>query len=226
MNESGLFQRLGARVTELFPAGVGVGVCGSDIALYDGLFHVEQRAILGAAPARQREFLAGRMAARRAQQALGRAPQPVLMGADRAPVWPAGLRGSISHAGRACVAVVTDDPAIAAMGVDIEDDAPLPKDIHDTVLLPEEQHWIGQQTSPDLLARLFFSAKECAYKAQYPLTRQLFGFDVITIRPDLLARSFEAQFMQAVPPFASGALLAGRFSIDEGLIITAVTIPA
>jgi len=219
-------QGLEALVAGLFPLPVGVGI--TNPLTYAGreLFHVEQAAIRNAIPARQREFRAGRAAARAAQVALGLAPRPVPMGDDRAPVWPAGLSGSISHTGDTCIAVLCNDPVIAALGLDIEEDAPLPADILDTVLAPDERRWISQQADPGRMARLFFSAKECAYKAQYPLTRQLFGFEVITISADPGAGRFEARFTRPMPPFASGTRLAGRLSVTHGLIITAIALRA
>lgn len=219
-------QQLEVLVAALFPVRVGVGVT-NPLAETDGaLFHVEQEAIRRAIPARQREFRAGRTAVRMAQAALGLAPCAVPMGPDRAPVWPDGQCGAISHAGDTCIAVVCADPAIKALGLDIEPRAPLPDDILETVLNPDERHWISQQPNPGVLARLFFSAKECAYKAQYPLTGQLFDFDTIAIAVNPGQGEFEAVFTRPVPPFARGAGLVGRLSVTDRLIITAIALPA
>jgi len=218
--------QLEALVAAMFPVRVGVGVTNPLAGPGGALFHVEQEAIRHAAPARQREFQAGRLAARLAQTALNLAPRPVLMAADRAPVWPAGLCGSISHTGDTCIAVVCDDPAIAALGLDVELNAPLPDEVLDTVLSGEEQAWINRQTNPGPLARLIFSAKECAYKAQYPLSGQLFGFDTIATTTDLAQGVFEARFTRAIPPFACGGRLGGRLSFTDQLIITAIAVPA
>ncbi len=54
-------------------------------------------ALPGAVPARLAQFSTGRTAARLALQHPGQ---------DRAPVWPAGSVGSISHCVRLCLAVV------------------------------------------------------------------------------------------------------------------------
>ena len=217
-------QQLEAKVAALFPVRVGVGVTHPLTAPEGRLFHVEQEAIRHAIPARQREFRAGRAAVRKAQAALGLVAGAVPMGRDRAPVWPAGQCGSISHAGNTCIAVVSDDPAIKALGLDIEERMPLPDDILGTVLNPDEQRWINQQPNPGLLARLFFSAKECAYKAQYPLSGQLFGFDTIAITANPPQGVFEARFTRPVAPFARDARLSGRLSITDQLIVTAIAL--
>jgi len=216
--------RIEARATSLFPGSVAVAVADPCAEIAADLFHVEQSAIEGAVPSRRREFLAGRAAARLAQQALGLPPQRVLMGADRAPIWPEGLSGSISHAGGVCIAAVTVDPTIAALGLDIEDDAALPEELFDSVLHLHEQRWIDRRPDPGRVARIFFSAKECAYKAQYPLSGRVFGFEFITVVPDLDRGTFEARFTRPVSPFSHGSLLAGRFSVGDGLIMTAITL--
>src|SRR3981081_2261214 len=52
-----------------------------------------------AVESRQREFLAGRLCAEFALCCLGAASTHVAMGGDRAPVWPDGVVGSITHSG-------------------------------------------------------------------------------------------------------------------------------
>lgn len=216
--------RIESQAAALFPASVAVALTDPGADLGDGLFHVEQSAVEGAVPAREKEFLAGRSAVRAAQRALGLQPQPIPMGPDRAPVWPEGQTGSISHAGGVCVAAVTTDPSIAALGIDIEEDAPLPEEVFDTVLHLHEQRWIYRQPDPGSVARIFFSAKECAYKTQYPLSRQMFGFEIISVVTDLQRGTFEARFTRPVSPFSRGSVLSGRFFVAEGLIMTAITL--
>ena len=214
--------RLIARARGLFTVAAGVGHT-DPRAPHATMFHVEQSAFQNAVPARRREFLAGRAAARQAQEALGLVARPVPVGADRAPIWPEGLCGSISHTADTCLAVVCNDPSVSTIGLDIEEAEPLPDDILETVLTHDERRWIAQQPDPRLLARAIFSAKECAYKAQYPLSRQLFGFEVIAVTPG--PGTFEARFTRAIPPFDAGHMLRGRLSIGGGLILTGMTIP-
>lgn len=214
-----------AVVASLFEGRVGVGVT-DPTREYGAMFHVEHSAIRGAVPLRQREFLAGRAAARMAQAELGLAPRPVGMGNDRAPVWPDGMRGSISHSGKVCVAVVSDDPSISALGLDIEENAALPEDVLETILSTDEQSWINDKADPLHLARLIFSAKECAYKAQYPLSGQLFGFETIGISVNPSLGTFRAHFLRPVAPFDIGHTLQGRFSVVGRYLFTGVCVRA
>ena len=67
-------------------------------AVNEGLLPEERGAVAKAVPKRVAQFTAGRVCARRALAQLGNTePVPILMGEDRAPQWPAGYVGSISH---------------------------------------------------------------------------------------------------------------------------------
>jgi len=194
----------------------------------------EERAALSRAlPGRLREFDAGRAAARAAMAGLGVAPAPVLHGADRAPIWPAGLTGSITHGAGACLAAVARRRDLRAIGLDLEADAPLEPELFETICTPEELDRLATlpQRARGQRARLIFSAKEAAYKAQYPLSRTLFDFHTLEIRLDTddtnkRSDKFTARFLRPVAPFAAGSLISGRYAIGGGLIVTAATLPA
>ena len=167
-----------------------------------------------ALPARLAEFSAGRAAAR---MALGRPDQALPMGPDRAPVWPADSVGSITHCAGLCLAIAGRAADFQGLGLDGEPDLPLDPTLWDTVLRPDEQ-------APDGLAAMaHFVAKEAAYKAQYPLSRHLFGFQ--TLRLTFAGDHFRASFAQAVPPFAKGHILQGRMIRAGGYLGALVTLP-
>jgi 4'-phosphopantetheinyl transferase EntD len=71
------------------------------------------------APARAREFLAGRVAAHRALAALN-APNCSVARQARAPVWPTGFVGSISHSAGLAVALCASSQHYLALGIDIQ----------------------------------------------------------------------------------------------------------
>lgn len=167
---------------------------------------------------RQREFAAGRAAARDAMAQLGLDPMAIPAAADRAPLWPQGVRGSISHSNSLCAAVLTRDAA--SLGLDIEADMPLDADLLSTICSDYEQARIA---GPDQLwlAKLIFSAKEASYKAQYPLTQMLFGFDHLDVALDLPGRAFTATFLKPAGDFVAGDKLPGRFDQFQGHLVTA-----
>lgn len=182
----------------------------------------EAAQIAQAVPNRQAEFAAGRAAARDAMRQLGLPAAPVLMGADRAPQWPAGLRGSIAHTDRLCAAAVTRGGQL--IGLDVEHDTDLSSDLMDSICSAQERARIAGPNQARL-AKLIFSAKEAAYKAQYPASGMLFGFDHLDVDLDLDRRTFTATFLAPAVCFAAGDRLHGRFDRAAGHIVTAVSIP-
>ena len=171
-------------------------------------------------PSRRNEFAAGRAASRLAMAGLGIAPCAIPAAPDRSPIWPEGIRGSISHSDTLCAAAVTD--ADCFLGLDLELNTDLSPGLLSTVCSDTE---IARIAGADhlRLAKLIFSAKEAAYKAQYPLSRELFGFDHMEVVLDLGTLSFEAIFVQPAGPISEGVRLHGRFDAVDGHLVTAVT---
>ncbi|MGF7008565.1 4'-phosphopantetheinyl transferase family protein [Aminobacter sp. BE322] len=187
----------------------------------------EEAAIANASASRRREFTAGRTLARTAMRELGLAPAAVPAGADRAPAWPAGMTGSISHCADWCVAAIaraTD--GYLAVGLDIEPALPLDAELVEDICTADERAWLAGQPARrrGLLARAIFSAKECAYKCQYPLSGKLFGFDAMSVRLDPASGTFVASFQGDAAPFSRGDQLAGRMSLGRDHIVTAMTL--
>ena len=168
-------------------------------------------------PARRVEFAAGRSAARAEMAALGLPPLPIPMGADRAPVWPGGVTGTITHCAGACLALAGQAADWHGLGLDAEPLVPLEAGLWPLILGPDEE-------GDGLQALRSFVAKEAAYKAQYPLSRTLFDFH--TLRLDWRGAQFTAHFTRAVPPFAKGAQLQGRLVQAGGFVVAFVAIAA
>ncbi len=205
-------------IAALFPGRVFVGKARPGEGATDGAFSAELAALGRVAPVRRQEFLAGRLALRRAQRAMGVTAFPVLPGRDRAPVWPAGHCGSISHAGDRAIAVLAATGPLAALGLDMEPAEPLPSDLLDEILSAAERDDLKGFTRPDVAARIVFSVKEAVYKAQYPLTRQLFGFDRLRVRLDG-ACGFQAVFRHGLAGFSAGHAVHGRYLVHSGMIV-------
>lgn len=187
----------------------------------------ERQGLERAAPKRFREFAAGRHCARRCLQELGFAPVAIPSGSDRLPIWPEGVTGSITHTDDHCAAAVARcSQDVTSIGIDLEPDDDLPEDILDTVCLSEEQMWLRDQPvgRRGLLAKAIFSAKECAYKTQYPLSRTMLEFHDFRIRLRTDDQCFEAEFMRDAGLFIKGERLAGQIRIGNGAIATAIVL--
>jgi len=194
-------------------------------ALYPG----EEPAVARAVAARRREFVAGRTCARRAMVALGEPPAAVFQGDDRSPIWPPGLVGTIAHTGTWCVAAVARAAdGFRALGLDLEPESPIRAELLGTICLPEERAYLDSQAPAQrgLLGRLLFSAKECAFKCQYALSRTFLDFHAMRIHLDRPGGGFVAVFRRAAGPFATGDELRGRFLVARGYIVTAMALIA
>lgn len=214
-----------ALVTEILPQGLAVAA-GDPTVMPDCIDPDEDRAVRGAVPRRVVEFHAGRAAARAAMQVLGAPGQSILVAQDRAPVWPDGLTGSISHSSTACVAAVGKASDWRGIGVDLEEATALDPLLIGEVCTKAERRWLGQQPEAErgLMAKLIFSAKEAAYKAQYTQSRRLFGFDALEVSIDRHTSRFKAQFCAPQEPFAAGDFLHGSYAHAAGLLVTGVAI--
>lgn len=183
------------------------------------LWPAELDGIARAVPARLAEFQAGRAAARAAMQALGLPACAIPAGHDRAPVWPAGVVGSISHSDGICAALVARAGPVTALGLDLEPDAALDPALWPEVCTAAElarlDHLPASQRGP--AARLIFSAKECSYKALYPGSRRVIGFQAMQIMADPATGTYAATLLQSVGARPAGVTLPGRFARTGGL---------
>lgn len=223
-------------IAALFGADVAVAVLPVD-GDHPPLLPVEEPAIARAVPKRRAEFTAGRAAARLAMQRLGLLPQAVPAAPDRSPIWPAGLTGSISHAAGFCAVVLTRDTG-RNLGLDIEDPAPLDAELWPLVLTPDEIAALDTLpvSARGLAAKRIFGIKEAAYKAQFPLTGAVIGFQALQVTltdAASQARVTATRTGQMVPGLAglfpgtgTGFGLAGPDDRCGGLLIAAVTLPA
>lgn len=114
--------------------------------------------------------LGGRLCAERALTELGEPRPQVGRGADGAPIWPAGWRGSITHSAKRVAAVVGPAAQWQALGLDSEAllDPPAAAEVlamcgcsaeRARLAEPAARAWFG------LRATLLFCAKEAWFKA-------------------------------------------------------------
>lgn len=147
-----LIARLGAALDGLAPPSVRTGARRIDSSDLDGLLPVERDALGAAGPRRRLEFATGRALLR----SLIGEPVAILVLASGAPALPPGVLGSLAHDDEVAVAAASTDPALRAIGVDIERQGSLEPDEAAVVLRSDEA---------SLDPRLAFTLKEAAYKA-------------------------------------------------------------
>lgn len=216
-------------IEQLLPAGVVVVEAFEDVP-GEPVFPGEEDLVANAVESRRREFVTARRCAREAFAKLGHPPVPIRSGPKREPRWPPGLVGSITHTNGYRAAAVASRSVIASIGIDTEQNAPLPDGVEECVIVAGEPEMLATLTAAfpaTHWGRLLFSAKESVYKAWYPLTGRWLGFEDarVTIDP---SGTFAAELLidgtrtDGEPPLTK---LRGRFLVARGLVSTAVTEP-
>lgn len=217
MRAAGDHRALHEALAALFPPGTGTALLPID-APHPLPYPEEAVAVAKAVASRRAEFAAGRAAARLALAAIGHPATAIPSGPRRQPLWPAGISGSITHAAGLAAAVARSGPPL---GLDIEEDAPISPDLWPVICQPDELAALPI-AARGTYVRHVFSAKEAAYKAQFPLTGQLIGFDAMEVR--LAQGGFTARFRQTVGDFRAGHVLQGRLICRAGSILSGVSL--
>ncbi|OAN67271.1 hypothetical protein A7X12_00300 [Sphingomonas sp. TDK1] len=194
----------------------------------DALFPEEREHIARALLKRQAEFATARICARRALALLDVTPAPLLSSNDRAPRWPAGIIGSITHGGNCCAVAVARSREAHSVGIDIERAVPLPLGAETQICTAGERAWLDRLASADrqLLATLHFSAKEALYKCQYPVTGLMIDFLDVQLTIDLGQQRFRiAVCTHQNAPWEILRRMEGEFRMRQGLIVTTALLP-
>src|SRR5918999_3630084 len=211
--------RLVSLIATLVPASASAETF-SDVS-ESTMFAEEAAAVAGAEAERRREFGTVRWCARKALRQLGVPAAPILPDGNRAPRWPIGVVGSMTHCAGYRAAVVAGSGELRGVGIDAEPHAALPADVLDFVLRDEERTRLLTLAGADPgwhWDRVVFCAKEAVYKAWFPLTGRWLDFEdvSITVHPD---GTFEARLLGAGPRD-----LEGRWKVDRGLILAAISL--
>ncbi|NMT64099.1 4'-phosphopantetheinyl transferase family protein [Marinobacter orientalis] len=180
---------------------------------------------------RQAEYLAGRFCAREGVlRATGRPDTPA-QGSDRAPVWPTGCVGSITHTRGRAAAVVGQQQHYAGLGLDAEiimtDDRALP--LSRQILTRSEQARFRSELASQagFFVTLVFCLKETLFKALYPLVQRRFYFEhaeLLAWHPDGTASLRLLTTLSPAWPSHTG--LEARFVQEDDRLMSLIAIPA
>ena len=184
-----------------------------------------QRAVLK----RQVEFLAGRVCAQQALAALtGHPPGSIPSQPDRAPGWPSGVVGSITHTTGYAAALVALETHYQGLGIDCEvvlstDNLKLQKHLcvaHELEALQAAHNdW-----TPERLLTLIFSAKESLFKCLYRQVGKFFGFSAArVIALDPVQQTFVMQLEQDLTPHLRlHCQWTGHVKCQDNLLMTVI----
>lgn len=180
----------------------------------------EERAVVDAVPARRAEYAAVRGCARQALARLGVAAVAVPTAANGAPVWPAGVVGSMTHCGAYRAAAVGSAHTWAGIGVDAEPRAPLPPEVAALVLSPAEREPLTGLDPAWCADRVLLCAKGSVYEVWSPLVGTSLGFDDVHV--ELVGAELVAHLRK---PGLGVDTLRGRWAAHAELLLTAIALP-
>jgi 4'-phosphopantetheinyl transferase EntD len=172
----------------------------------------EEALVAGSADKRRRDFALGRACAHQALAALGYGKAVVGMGEDGAPLWPAGVVGSITHTTGYAAALVAEARHFSGVGLDAERVGGVTENLWPRLFdAAERDHLLAlDPASRHVPATLFFSAKEACYKARAMKGTLLFR--EIHVAPE------EGGFTVT----RGNEKLHGRYAVEGDLMLTAV----
>ena len=127
---------------------------------------------------RRRASGAARRVARELMNSMGFADLPILRSKFGAPIWPAGVVGSMAHDDRIAIANVGLRRDLDGVGIDIEPATPLPPDMLELIARPGAGKPIVDNP---LRANLLFAIKEAVFTAAYPLDHEFLDFHDIEV---------------------------------------------
>lgn len=191
----------------------------------------ERSVVSTACEKRVGDFSTGRYCARMALEPYGLASVEIPARPTRAPHWPKGLVGSITHTDGFAAAAVAETDAVAAVGIDAEIMRPgkMKPGMVELILTDEERRRWGSGASAESQrhAYVVFSAKEALFKALHPLVERFFGFhDAEVLDLNAERGTFQIRLRRSLGPgLASGAVLDGIWEERGELVVTALALP-
>ncbi len=177
----------------------------------DALLPNETQAFASSVVGVRRASGAARLVARELLARLGIPDYELLKSPSGAPIWPAGVVGSMAHDARVAIAAVGLQREVGALGIDIEPAEPLPPDLVELVATPAERLNIGHDPYG---GRLLFVAKEAAYKAVFPLDQTFLDHHDV-----------EVSFPERTATVRNGRVVDLRFCVSTHLVAVAFLSP-
>ncbi|MEX1827412.1 4'-phosphopantetheinyl transferase [Luteibacter sp. CQ10] len=175
---------------------------------------------------RRAEYLAGRRVAVAALREAGAAVHDVAIGENRAPAWPTGFTGSITHASGMAAAVAMPNRGVRGVGIDIEDVATQSalEAIVQSVVDDDEYRELGdiaQRIGWPMALTVAFSAKESFYKATAATVGRIFEFTALKI----VGGDEDRLYARVAEPLASSLptgmeVAMGYAALNEATVVT------
>lgn len=181
----------------------------------EDLLPAERGYVEDSVASRQVDFATGRWLARRLLQDLGYPDRAIERDADRVPLWPEGVVGSISHTDDACLVAVATEGSLRGVGVDVEVKESRSQRFFERITTASERAAIASNADESNFATQVFSIKEAVYKACFPSVREVWGFRDVEVDFESLTGRFRAQV-----PESAGGIVEGELRERAGRVWT------
>jgi enterobactin synthetase component D len=146
---------------------------------------------------------------------------------DGSVKWPTGLVGSITHSNGIALSVVGSDLIFDGIGVDIERLLSFSRAVKlvQKICTHEEMISFHDCFNP-MIVSILFSAKECLFKALYPITNSRFYFkDAQIIKIDIANNTWTIKLLKSLSNnHIAGNIYNGVFFVGHDFIISLVYI--
>jgi enterobactin synthetase component D len=181
---------------------------------------------------RQIEWILSRHCVRLACHELGVYPLPTLLSrADRSPIWPSGVVGSLTHTEGFVSAAVARESEVRGLGIDSECimSEAVAEQVRAEICVPAETLAMGRMDAASALRylTLVFSAKESLYKCLYPSVGKFFSYhDAVVKHVDRDKGKYEGVLAAELSSeFRIGTRFQGIFHEEDRLVHTAMVLP-
>lgn len=197
-------------------------------ALYDEhLIHLPA-VLQDAVTKRKAEFLAGRLAARAACLGCSHAGycHQIGIGPLRAPLWPQGVNGSITHcciSPQEGIALAVSARTLELIGIDLENEfsPEIAEEVAGTFASDAELALIRKTGRFYFYLTALFSAKESFFKALSPLIGEYFDFDAIELTAITAGKlHFKVHHPQCRQHLNCSDVIIACFEFETRLILT------
>jgi enterobactin synthetase component D len=177
---------------------------------------------------RRAEYLAGRRVAVAALREVGATASDLAIGDARAPCWPAGFTGSITHAEGLAAAVAMPVGGVRGVGIDLEhvvSESALDAIVQSVIDAGEQQSLseLAGRIGWPLALTVAFSVKESFYKATAATVGRIFDFSALRIvgaaaDDDVILAEVAVLLAPSLP--VGRAFRTGFSRVGEGSVLT------
>jgi len=169
---------------------------------------------------RLNDFRASRFCARRCLSQLGIEPFALLSRSNRAPIWPDGIIGSISHTTNLCAAAVIEKNGVTGIGIDVETTKPINMDILDMICSNNEIKRLKKQGDPLILGKVVFSIKESIFKCFNPRFDHWLDFKDVNLELSMKDKRYHMNFREKVEPELKNCTINGHWFLGQKFILS------